>query len=326
MTPCQKCGARTDIGSSLCRECARELRANLGRIPWLSDRLAEAAIKDTAPAVVPQPPRAAPADPDEEESPVPFDPKAREMFNELRTVCMRWVRDFCDQLGVEFLPVDGVPADFIGPLPRFGGHVAGQGYVADRRDRRRIPADYVPTARDLARWLRAHHQDIVCSDDASMCAGEIENTVKRAAKRLGARRRVYCGPCPTVVGEGQRGEVLTCDQAIYAEWDDEHDRAETHATCWKCRAEHDVAELKKKIFARADNFLFTAADLFRTLDDLGEHLPRNRFYEWRKTRAIRPRGWQTPDGRITQHAVTGSRPVFELSEVRELAAKEGIRA
>ncbi|WP_157226732.1 hypothetical protein [Gordonia soli] len=294
-------------------------------VPWLSDRLAEAHLKQTALAQVPQPPRPAPPNPDDEESPVPFNRGAAAHFDELRTVVMRWVRDYCDQLGVEFFPVDAVPADFIGPLPKFGRWREGR-YVRDHRDRWRMTPGYVPTTRDLARWLRRHHLEIANSEDAVLCAQEIDNAVRKMLREINPRRLVFCGPCPTVTGTTPRGEPKKCEQAIWAEWDDEHDRVQPHAQCWRCRATHDVAVLRQNIFARADNFLLTEAELFNVLDDLGEHLPRVKFYAWKRERRIRPRGWKHK-GRITNFFIQRGDPaVYELAEVRGLMAADEVGA
>ena len=287
MTQCQKCSAPADV--FLCRDCSRELWAQLEHIPQLSEWLADAHTKQTALTATPQPRRPKPENPDDEESPMPFDDRARAMFDELRTVCMRWVRDFSDQFDAR-AEVDAM------------------------RD--------IPTTAELARFLHKHHQDIVLSEDAGLCAQEIDRTVRRAVKVLNQRKRVFCGPCPTVVGEGPRRSVLRCEVGLYAEWNDQRDEVEPHVTCWKCRTQHDVAALRQAVFSRADNFLFTLDELLRVLDELGEHLPRVRFYEWRREGAIRPRGYRR-DGRITLgQQKRGDPAVFELAEVRGLMAQE----
>ena len=117
-----------------------------------------------------------------------------------------------------------------------------------------------------------------------------------------------------------------CNEPLWVEWDDERDQAELFVTCWRCRQEHDVAKLKQEIFARADNFLLTATELLRVLDDLGEHLPKNRFYTWKKDGRIRPRGWKH-DGRITDYWIrSNDPPVFALSDVRNLMSRQDISA
>lgn len=114
MTRCRSCGGRAD--AFLCWNCGEKLDTELARIPWLAGRLAEAHTKQAALQGVAPPPRKL-VNEDEEESPVPFDSHARDLYDELRTVCIRWVRDLCDTNGTRFWPIDAVPHKFIGRCP-----------------------------------------------------------------------------------------------------------------------------------------------------------------------------------------------------------------
>lgn len=284
MTQCQKCSAPADV--FLCRECSRELWAQLERIPQLSEWLDDAHTGQTALTTMPGPRRPKPENPDDEESPLPFNAHAGKVFDELHTVCRRWVEEFSEQLDVEYVAVA-----------------------------------QVPRTSDLAAWLHKHHQGIVLSEDAGVCAQDVDRVVRKAIRTINKRKRVFCGPCPKIVGEGPKGQPLRCDVGLYAEWNDLRDEVEPHVTCWKCREQHDVAKLKQAIFARAQHFLFTLDELLKVLDDMGEHLPRVKFYEWRKNDLIKPRGYKRDDQISVGQRKRGDPAVYELAEVRALMAR-----
>lgn len=316
---CNKCRGRSDV--YLCRKCIRQLDDDLDQMPWLAERLREAYAKQNALAMPPQPPRPKPADPDLEEAPMPYDTNAGEVYDEVRTVLMRWCRDLCDTLHIEWMPINAVPSDFIGPLRP----------TVPANNLERIPASpgewryrtgYIPTIEDLAAWLRAHHLDIARDESADLCAGEIEDVTRKAYQRLNPRKRVYCGPCPTVVGKDGRDRPITCEQGLWADWDDDSDCSETHVVCWKCRQTHRVDDLKRAIFAHADHFLMTTTELLSVLDNLGEHLAQSTLYRWVKEGRVRPRGYRR-DEQITPHRQRRGDPaVFSLAQVRGLMAQD----
>lgn len=311
MTPCGKCSAPAH--ATLCSRCSDQLRANLTLLPWLSDELANAATKLTVLTVYPTRP------PSADESPVPFNLAARDRYDELRTVCMRWVRDVADREGIDFLPVDGVPTDFIGPLPRFGQYHPGTGYIPDRRDRWRVPTNYIPTTRDLALWLRAHYLDIVNGEDAALCAYEIDNAVTAARRDINPRRLAYCGPCPTETGEvDEHDRPIPCGVAIWAEWDNERDKPAQFATCRRCRTEHEVQELLDAGFERAQDYLMTRVEILDVLESYGTPLSNNTFHKWKKAGRFRARGYKHGDRIVDYRIYNNDPPVYRLGDVRAL--------
>lgn len=315
---CTKCGGRATV--YLCRECIRELDSNLEQVPWIADRLTEAYAKENALSTPPGPRRIVEAE-DDEQSPIPFDASAGDTYDELRTTLMRWCRDLADQIGVEWLPVDAVPLDFIGPLrPMIPARNTER--IPEIPGQFRISRHYIPDIADLSRWLNVHRLDLANSEDAAFAAHEIDRVCRKAFRVLNPPKRVYCGPCPTVVGKDARNRPLECAQGLWADWDDDNDHAATHVECWKCRKRHNVDELKKHIYAHADHFSMTVEELLSVLDNLGEPVPQSTLYRWIKEGRVRPRGYQR-DGRITPTRLRRGDPaVFSLAEVRGLMARD----
>lgn len=307
---CTRCQRPAEL--FLCWDCTKALRRVIKQIPWLADQLTATAHGGSALNRLDHHQLSEPRGPVPEElkeSPVPWDSRARKAADDLHSTLSIWVRDLCDSAGIEYVPI-GCDYAPIGPMR--------EGYL-------RIPADYQSTTADLARWLGHHFMSIPHSEDAGLCADEIHTVFGRGIDALNPRDRgIYVGPCPTITGVEPDGKTpVRCREALYARREDDG-QPKPHVTCWKCRQRHDTAKLRDRAWAQASNFRMNTTDLLRVLDELGEHLPRKRFYEWRKSRAIKPRGWQTRDGRITDFVTPGAHPVFELSEVRALMAREGV--
>lgn len=283
---CEKCGAR-ELDLSLCRECRRELRDTLVELPTLVDWLLDAVVKRTSLAVVPMEFRR-PSTEAEEESPMPFSESASKALRELDDSLRSWIVAF-RALGVS-------------------------GAVRRADDGRRASSG------EMIGWLTEHHRDIVCTQQAAGFARAVESHRQRVLTIVNPQRLVYAGPCPTVTGKDEKGRVVHCFEGLWAHAADDVG-AERFVTCWKCRETYDVEDLRTKIFARADNFLMTLDELLHTLDLLGEHLPRTRFFAWRREGLVSVRGYRREDGRISASRVRRGDPaVFELSEVRGLMA------
>lgn len=306
MTPCRKCGGRAD--AFLCTNCGQALLHDLSLVPWLATRLGESALKLTALAQTVSPPRRKVTE-DQEESPVPFNSWAHGLYDELRTVCMRWVRDLCDTNGVGFWPIDAVPHDFIGPLPK--------------RGIRRLPAvGYNPTTQDLSRWLSANYLSIMNHEDAAMCANEIHATISRALTVINPRvPPAYRGPCPTVTGKGPRDEPLTCGIPLYAPRQNDTDPDSPvvdRITCPKCKADHDTRVLEQQLLNDVGKYLMPASQIFKVMRELGEPVAKSTFYHWRDTHRLQPRGWRH-DGRIVNYWIhRNDTPMFSIDDVRRL--------
>ena len=306
MTQCQKCHGRAD--AFLCRDCGQALVRDLDLIPWLATRLGETALKLTATAQTISPPRRKVTE-DEEESPVPFNSWAHGLYDELRTVCMRWVRDICDQENIEFWPIDAVAWDFIGPLPK--------------RGIRRLSAGWcTPTTQDLSRWLSANYLSIMNSEDAGMCANEIHATITRAMAAINPRvPPAYRGPCPTVTGKGPRDEPITCGIALYAPHRNDTDPDSPivdRITCPRCKADHDTRVLEQQLLTDVGKYLMPASQIFKVMRELGEPVAKSTFYFWRDSKRLHPRGWDH-DGRIVNYWIhRNDPPLFSIDDVRRL--------
>ena len=319
MTQCQKCGGKAD--AFLCRDCGQDLRRDLDFIPWLATRLADSAVKRTDLGQTMTSPTRKVTTAAEEESPVPFNSWAHGLYNELRTVCMRWVRDLCDTNGVGFWPLDAVPHDFIGPLrPEIPA-----------RNLERIPAipgqwrmhnAYQPTTEDLSRWLLDNYLSIMNSEDASMCANEIHATIDRALTAINPRvAPAYRGPCPTPMGQGKRGEPEVCGVPLYAPHENDTDpdsRVVDKITCPRCKVEHDTRVLEQRLLNDVGKYLMPANQIFQVMRELGEPVSKSTFYHWTNKRRLQPRGWRH-DGRIVNYWIhRNDTPMFSIDDVRRL--------
>jgi len=308
---CQRCGGRADV--YLCRECGKQLRDNLKQIPWLSDRVAEAAVKETNITLSLSKIGRAPKTEDEEESPVPFSQPAHQAYAHIETVLRRWVRDFCDQLSVEFEPIDTVPADFIGPLPRFGRYRQGR-YVADPRDRRRIKPGYLPTIRDMARWLGAHYLDIVNSEDAAYFSHEIDTIIHSGLDVINPPRKTFAGRCPTKIN----GTDEKCGVDIWIDWNDDTARIADFVTCHRCKTTHDSKALRDNALREAEHMLMTQSEIIDIMAKFGEPLSPNTFKKWRKNKRLTPRGWKYGDRIIDRRIHHYDPAVYRFGDVRTL--------
>lgn len=309
MTQCQKCGGRAD--AFLCRDCGQHLRSNLQQIPWLAEQLAYAHTKQVAMG------ERAVIRGSDEETPVPFNSRAHEAYDELRTVCMRWVRDLCDQAGIEFWPIDAVPRDFIGPLrPEIPARNLER--VPAIPGQWRMPIGYLPTTADLARWLDDAYLAIMNSEDAGLCITEIDAVIARSVREINRRIRVYCGPCPDLIPS----TLSPCNTPVYADWDDNIGGPETFTKCARCRALHDTQTLRDRAFDQAHHYLMTKSEIFDILANLGEPLSPNTFKQWRRRGKLKPRGWMH-EGRVVNYWIhRNDPPVFKFGDVRALQHRE----
>lgn len=311
MTQCRKCGGRAD--AFLCWSCGERLDTELGRIPWLADRLAEAHTRQADLQDVAPPPRKL-ANEDDEESPVPFNGHARDLYDELRTVCMRWVRDLCDTNGVRFWPIDAVPHNFIGPLPK-----RGQWRMFD---------GYQPRTADLARWLRANRLSIMNHEDAAVCANEIHSTIERCLD--GLNRRIppaYRGPCPAIVTTGIKGKQVECETPLYAHRSDENGTVKTAdvTVCPRCRTEHDTRQLEQRLLSDVEKYLMPADQIIQVMKELGEPVAKSTWHNWRAKGKIQPHAWRR-NGRIVNYRITeDDEKLYRLDAVRKLR-RDGLSA
>ncbi|MCF8605139.1 hypothetical protein L5I01_17430 [Gordonia sp. HY442] len=295
-TLCQHCGARTELW--ICTACTTRLRQSLERLPWLANQLALTWSRQSKLTPGPTAARRRPATEDDEESPLPFVPAARERYDEIRTVAMRWVRDLSEQLGIAF--DDGYPAAFIGPLPV--GAVRGVASIAE-----------------LSAWLLAHLDRLACSEDAGQALEEISDVADRA---LAAINRpvppVYRGPCPTIV-DAERGQPRSCGVPLYATRPDTAvSIGGDTVTCVRCGTQHDGRMLEQKLLAQLSGYLMPADEIQRVMRELGEPISKTTWHRWRAEGKLQPRAWRH-QGRVVNYWLTSSdEQMFRLDDVRSL--------
>lgn len=173
---------------------------------------------------------------------------------------------------------------------------------------------------DLARLIRRRLTDLARHAESADLVDDLGAAVDRGIDALNRRDPgVFLGPCPAVV-VAEDGTDADCREPLYARRGADGQPAPT-VSCWRCRTVHDTDELRQRAWETAEAMLFSGAEILRVMRDLGEPIPRSRFYSWRREGRLQPRGWQLGDGRIVQYETAGARPVFSLAEVRALAAE-----
>ena len=292
--PCPICSRKTDAW--LCWECMKRLRETLKQVPWLDEQLevtidrqdklgTESTVKAKG-----------------TETPLVFNDGASTFRDTFGAIFTRWVLSLTEARGVKFKHIDCActhPVGFIGPL-----------HPGERRERCHLRP--VTTA-DLAAWLSHNAVAIMHSEDAELCYHEITAAAEKAVEWINRPEPpVYRGPCPTIMGE-DRGRPIYCATDLYA------DKGSAFAKCPRCKADHDVYEIEQNLLGEMDGILMSAAEILRVTRELGEPIPRNRFYGWRKDGKIMTRAYRGRDGRITdRQREEDDSPLFRLGDARRL--------
>lgn len=291
---CVICSRSTD--AFLCWEDTKRLKSTLESVPWLDENLEVTVLRQD------QLGKADTVKAKGTETPLVFNDGASEFRRGLRDTLTSWVRELCDSRGVTFKHIDcdcTHPATFVGPLR-----------PGERRERCHLRPI---TTSDLAAWLAHNVVAIMHSEDVQHRYQEITVLVEKAVEWINRPEPpVYRGPCPTIIGE-DRGRPIFCATDLYA------DKGSAFAKCPRCKADHDVYKIEQNLLGEMDGILMSAAEILRVTRELGEPIPRNRFYGWRKDGRIQPRAYRGRDGRITdRQREEDDSPLFRLGEARRL--------
>ncbi|KXT55938.1 hypothetical protein Y710_16470 [Gordonia sp. QH-12] len=270
----------------ICNSCTATLRQTVEQLPWLANQLALTFARQSRLTPAPSAARRRPVSEDDEESPLPFVPAARDRYDEIRTVLVRWVRDLCEQIGIEFTGSE--------------------------------PA----TIADLSAWLLAHLDRLITSEDAGLALGELVDVAERGIAAINRPvPPVYRGPCPAVVGTDQRGRPITCGVPLYAQRTETEGGVTVGAdmvTCVRCGTTHDGRALEQKLLAKMSGYLMPADEILRVMRELGEPVAKSTWHNWRAKGKIQPRAWRHR-GRIVNYWLTSEdEKLYRLDDVRAL--------
>ncbi|WP_410877387.1 hypothetical protein [Nocardia sp. A7] len=189
-----------------------------------------------------------------------------------------------------------------------------RGYTRAGTDLLRLDSTPATPMEMAAIWCACHLKDLRNHPDAAVIYRRISNAVSRVEAAIDPERRRYLGPCPTEVGDAGQ----TCGARLLAA----PDRATVR--CTRCHTSYVVADLEADAMRRAEDGLWTAAELLEhVLPSIGHHIPRSTLYWWTRKRVVPPRGHMSSDGRITDHQRwPGDPEVYRLGDVLAAAARD----
>jgi hypothetical protein len=260
---CTLCG-RGVVNSFICRRCGKELRDLLigsseeqGQpgIIWYIHRLRETAYRQAKMEQVGEYGSTSYVDEDGKACSDGYgllmDHRAVALLHRISVLLARWNAD-CEALIDPQRKVNALRAVTVA-----GRGLAGLDEVYARRLAANIPA------------LRHH-----CPDICGLHRDLLEYA-KQGWKVINRPNDICCGRCPNMIPDKDPPhEENLCDAWLYAE---EH--AET-VTCPKCRAEHDVSELREKLKHLTRDMLFTGPELLHLMaTGLNDKIPKSTFYQ-----------------------------------------------
>ena len=254
---CTLCG-RNVVNSFVCRRCGKELRDLLigsteerGQpgIIWYIHRLRETAYRQGRME------QALGAHATSEGYSQLADMRAVRLMSKISVTLARWNADL-DSL-VSTQRRDNAWVSVV---------VAGRGSGGLDEARSRRLAANIPALRHHCPDIKGLHHDLL-------------EYAKAAWKIINRPNDICCGRCPNPVltknfeGTNHDG-VVPCDTMLYAE---EH--AET-VQCPKCRAEHNVSELREKLKSLTRDMLFTGPELLNLMaTSLNDKIAKSTFYQ-----------------------------------------------
>lgn len=283
---CTYCGARATV--YLCPSCGDKLRDMIGQLPWLATQLALTYSRQSNLTPGPTAARQRPATEDDEESPLPYNERARECYDEVRTTVMRWVRDLSEQTGIAYAGAD--------------------------------PA----RVSELSAWLLTYLDRLLSSEDAALALDEFTEATDRGVAAINRPiAPVYRGPCPSVVGTDHRDQPRRCGVPLYAART-ENSQGRTvpvdFVTCPRCQTTHDARALEQKLLAELGSYLMPADEILRVMRELGEPIGKSTWHNWRAKGKLQPAAWRHR-GRVVNYWLTSNdEKLYRLDDVRALRA------
>ncbi|MBF6289299.1 hypothetical protein [Nocardia cyriacigeorgica] len=319
---CARCSRPVGDSAPLCRTCGQSIVDALLRVPALLDELA--ITRAGLGRVVP--PTATKSRGSEGALPIRpagsadvWTPVGAAMIGDRELAAIgnavtTWARVFGEDMGAE--PYIGGPALVEATDEHRHPHT-------DDRTGAALPASGPGVIAQAAVWLaglrhalRAHEAAVELLYDVRDAVDALERLVDRPVERR------YLGACPAVLGDG-----TVCGYELRAEIDEDTGRPQTWVRCARasCRTQYEVATIEATARDRAEQQLYTLADLVRLTAAIGAPVPKPTLYRWAKERRIEPRGWQHTDDRgvrITDYQIAPGDPqVYRLGDVLAYAAR-----
>lgn len=305
-TECIECKRPLGHNAALCRLCVDGLAEQLLRVPALMHELTttRAGLGRSGPASGGRP----------SEPPLPIRVAGRDRLlgasavQRLETAVIGWARVIAEELGV-------TPAVGIAHLVQLTQD-RRLAFRAGQRPDQAALGEPVTACEQAAVWLAHHRPQLAQHEAAPELARDIRAAVGELAAVIWPLERQYLGLCTTVRGEQQE----VCGQELRAEL------GAAYVHCRRCRAQYDVAALKRAALADADDRLYRVSDLARVLGELGHPVGRRTLYRWAQERRMEPRGWEHRDERgvrVTDHRLgEGDAQVYRLGDALKLAARD----
>jgi hypothetical protein len=304
MSNCAVCKSESSL--YLCEDHIGYLRDSLGEFPWLLDQLDVTITRQDRINTG--------AIGKSNDIPNPYNVGASRLASEVTILLARWVTNLVVDQGLRFMPPRTVGSQFVGPLLPFW---------------RRLGAGYSGSPTQHARWLHHHVRVLAGREDVGDFFKAVIGLVGdpdrpsipgRLVAAINKRTRIFAGMCPRVFGYGDEGEELTCEATIYA-----LDGA-TEATCSRAGCGEVVNVAQNRMRAKMSRDLMPETQLLETLHNIGEDLPRVRFYDWKSQGRIHVLGY-LHDGQIVPQKVRHKdAQVFSLNQVRHLIWQADIEA
>jgi hypothetical protein len=218
--PVTECDRPRRGSEHVCGACAGQLGRDLGDIPALVDQLEVTLSRQTSGGAG-----------GGNERPLPYDPRASEALDALRTTLVGWTRVLLDGM----TRPEG---------PRCEGCAHPSCTLIDYTT---WPRD---TLTDMARWLLRRHRSLIRHPAAQEIVEEVGDVV-RAAGRVIDRpaERWYAGPC-------------TCGVDLYARV------GAVRVMCLACGAEHHIDQRREYLLSSLRDMLATASQAAHILTQL----------------------------------------------------------
>lgn len=210
--------------------------------------------------------------------------------------------------------------DAAGPVPHPGlvQLVHNNRHASRGRGRDAIRMDTPPTIVELAAiWCVCHPADLRAHPDAGDAWRKMRDAIAAVHFAIDPQRRRYLGPCTAEI-RGPGDTLQPCGAGLMAA------AGRPNVKCRRCRTVYVVADLTADALRRAEDAVWTAAELIdHVLPSIGVHIPRPTLYRWLHRHQIPPRGYQGHDGRITTRRIrVTDAKVYRLGDVLDAAARE----
>lgn len=249
---CKACTRPVGDGAYLCQSCTERLARDLGDIGALAEELQTTRLRQSrtggqATGIIAR----------SSERPLPWDQRAAEAAEVMRSTVVAWVRVVLEE-----------SAGLIeGPTCR--GLCPHQSCVGIR-----LSLPPIDTLASMGSYLLGHLEAIRHHDAADECADEIGHVVQMARHVIDRNQeKTYAGPCREQMTTDQDGQACCLAELYYP-------RGAKILVCPHCATEHTVEARHAWLIAIAQDQLVTIPTLSRFLSAYGEPLNEPRIRQW----------------------------------------------